>query len=207
MFAYALGLPVYGQTARIDLPANIVGVSIGSRATIEWMSKLSDFLNDEIEERGWSKRELARRSGISSAQVTDVMNERAQAGAEFCVSVARALGEDPEDMLRLAGILPPLPPAVREEGEALRLFRSFDPQAREVILVTLRCLLGLHGSLSRAVEEQPAARDGGHGDRPHTFSEWLAWHIARNGKTMTREEWRQVCDLASLVQETNEGQA
>jgi transcriptional regulator with XRE-family HTH domain len=170
------------------------------------MSKLSDFLNDEIEDRGWSKRELARRSGISSAQVTDVMNERAKAGAEFCVSVARALGEEPEDMLRLAGILPPLPPAVKEEREAVRLFRRFDPPARGMILTTLRCLLGLPSAPSRALEERPQP-DAEGGDQPRTLSEWLAWHIARDGKTLTREERRQVRDLMNRVQDTNDSQA
>jgi transcriptional regulator with XRE-family HTH domain len=191
----------------IDLSADIVDISIGPGATIEGMSKLSDFLNGEIETRGWSKRELARRSGISSAQITDVMNERAKAGAEFCVSVARALGEEPEDILRLAGILPPLPPAVREERETVCLLRRFDPRAREVILVTLRCLLGLSSSLFQTLEEQSAERDVGRSDRPRTLSEWLAWHIASDGKTLTREEQQQLRDLMSRVQESDEGQA
>jgi transcriptional regulator with XRE-family HTH domain len=193
------GLPAHRKRTLIDLSTDIVVISIDWGTTIGGMSKLSDFLNDEIKERGWSKRELARRSGVSSAQITDVMNERAKAGAEFCVSVARALGEQPEDMLRLAGILPPLPPAVREEREFVRLFRTFDPQAREVILATLRCLLGLPSSLSRALEER--------GDQPRTFAEWLAWHIAGDGKTMTLEERRQVRDLTNRVQGTNDRQA
>lgn len=201
------GLPLHRKRALIDLSAGIVVISIAPGTTIEGMSKLSDFLNDEIEERGWSKRELARRSSISSAQVTDVMNERAKAGAEFCVSVARALGEEPEDMLRLAGILPPLPPAVKEEREAVRLFRRFDPQTREVILATLRCLLGLPSSLSRALEERPAERSAERGHQPRTFSEWLAWHVARDGETMTLEERRQVRDLMNRVQGTNDSQA
>ena len=78
-------------------------------AIINVMNELSVWIVTEIEKRGWSQRELARRAGVSQAQVNNVINEAANAGADFCVSVARALDHSPEEIMRLAGILPPRP--------------------------------------------------------------------------------------------------
>ncbi len=85
-------------------------------------------------------RELSRRAGISHTQIADVVNSRANPGADFCIAVARALGEQPEKMLRLAGILPPLPPAVEEENEILQIVRHLSPVQRQAALAILRSL-------------------------------------------------------------------
>jgi len=100
------------------------------------MSKLSDYLNEEIERRGWSKRELARRAGISSAQVTDVLNERANPGVEFCVKVGDALRVAPEKILRMAGLLPPLPGIDGDAAiaETVELMRRLTPEVREEVV-------------------------------------------------------------------------
>ena len=168
------------------------------------MSKLSDFLNDEIEERGWSKRELARRAGISSATVTDVMNERAAPGTRFCISISRALGRLPEDIMRLAGILPPLPPTVEEEREAVNMFRRLNRQARGVILVTMRSLLGAPSAPSQAIDGQLVEHNAERDDQLRTFPEWLTWHIDRSGEAMTEEEQGLVRDLVMRIWQTGE---
>ena len=68
-------------------------------------------------------RELARRAGtISHTYVTDVVNGRVQADADFCIAVARPLGYAPEEILRIAGHLPP------SVAEQIRI----DPSLREL---------------------------------------------------------------------------
>ena len=73
------------------------------------MDDLITWLNSEMEERGWSNNELARRAGLSSGGVSLVLSGSRKPTHGFCVAVARALREPPEKVLRLAGLLPPLP--------------------------------------------------------------------------------------------------
>lgn len=67
---------------------------------------LKAWLASELDRRGWSNSELARRAGISQAIVSRVLSGDREAGSDFCVKVALALNESPEKLLRLAGILP-----------------------------------------------------------------------------------------------------
>jgi transcriptional regulator with XRE-family HTH domain len=70
------------------------------------MSALSDWLADELTRRGWSHNELARRAGVSQPNVSAIVKGQ-NPGCDFCIKIAAALGESPEKVLRLAGILPP----------------------------------------------------------------------------------------------------
>lgn len=69
----------------------------------------NEWLQEKLVEKGWSYSELARRGGTSHARISQVLNSNEQPGADFCVKIARALGESPEHVLRLAGFLDPLP--------------------------------------------------------------------------------------------------
>jgi hypothetical protein len=57
-----------------------------------------------------------------------------------CNALARALDEPPERIFRLAGLLPPLPPEVEEEREAVRILRGLSPDLREAAMRMLRGL-------------------------------------------------------------------
>ena len=85
---------------------------------------LAAWLTGEVERRGWSLRELGRRSGLSGAVISDVARGQQRPGLRFCVQIAGALGLPPEGVLRRAGLLPPLPPAVEEEQEAVVMLRQ-----------------------------------------------------------------------------------
>ena len=52
----------------------------------------ADWLREQLNARGWSQNELARRAGVTSAAVSYVMTELRAPGPEFCRGVARALG-------------------------------------------------------------------------------------------------------------------
>lgn len=69
-------------------------------------NNLAGYIERELSMRGWSVRELARRSELSAGGISDVMNDRANPGVEFCKGISRALGVAPEYVFRLAGILP-----------------------------------------------------------------------------------------------------
>jgi transcriptional regulator with XRE-family HTH domain len=64
------------------------------------------WLTEEMNERGWSNSELARRAEIVPSTISSVISGRNQPGLELCIGVARAFNYPPERVLRQAGLLP-----------------------------------------------------------------------------------------------------
>lgn len=104
------------------------------------MDAFVTWLTEELDKRGWSGSELARRAGLVPSTVSTVITGAKRPGLDFCVGVARALGVMPEQVLRLAGLLPPAPASVVEENEALSLLRELSGGERSVVLRQLRAL-------------------------------------------------------------------
>ncbi len=69
--------------------------------------ELSIWLLKKIELSGLHYRELARRAGVSHTLISRVLSGNMKASPEFCIKIAAALGEPPEKLLRLAGLIPP----------------------------------------------------------------------------------------------------
>ncbi len=67
----------------------------------------SAWIHAEIDKRGWKASDLARAANVSRGTISDILNERRRPGLEVCVAIARALKYPPEDVLRIAGLLPP----------------------------------------------------------------------------------------------------
>lgn len=101
--------------------------------------RLLDYLNRSLDLIGWSKAELARRTGISRSHVTDVLNKRANLTTDFCIAAAQALNDSPTKFLRLAGFID-IPPPVVEEETALDLFRRLPKQLRLAMIDTMKSL-------------------------------------------------------------------
>lgn len=100
------------------------------------MTKLSSLITTELEERGWSMRELGRRAGVSHAHISNVVSGSAKPGADFCLAIARAFRLPPERMLRLGGFLPPLlgPETDPALNELLEITRQLSPEGRQEVL-------------------------------------------------------------------------
>lgn len=71
--------------------------------------EIGDWLLEEMEKRGWTQAELARRAEIADATLSRIISGTRQAGPEAALSIARALGESPITVYRLAGLLPAIP--------------------------------------------------------------------------------------------------
>ncbi len=110
------------------------------------MSELATWLSAELERRGWSIRELARRADISHASISSVISGQYSPSWDFCASIAPALDRQVEDVFRLAGLLPSLPSPVAEEQEAVAILRELS--AGELATV-MRMLRGLAGQLQK----------------------------------------------------------
>lgn len=93
------------------------------------------WLSEELVKRGWSHNELGRRANISQTAVSNVISGNRKPGADFCIKVAQALGEAPEKVLRLAGILPASLTSDDDTlQELIELARSLHPEDREELL-------------------------------------------------------------------------
>lgn len=64
------------------------------------------WLVSEIRNRGWSMAEFARRSGLSTSQVSRVINREHNPGPDFCQGAAAALNIPVAKAFRFAGLLP-----------------------------------------------------------------------------------------------------
>jgi transcriptional regulator with XRE-family HTH domain len=79
-------------------------------------NKLSKWIIAELQQRDWSMRTLARKSGMSQTQISNVLAGNRRVTFNFCVAVAKPLGKTPMEMFQLAGLLPG-PPQVSENQE------------------------------------------------------------------------------------------
>jgi transcriptional regulator with XRE-family HTH domain len=104
------------------------------------MTTLVEFLEEELQRRSWRPADLARAAGVPDATISHILNSSRRAGPEVCNAIARALDEPPEQIFRMAGLLPSLPPPVEEEREAVRILRSLSPDLRAVAMRLLRSL-------------------------------------------------------------------
>ena len=95
------------------------------------MTDLRKWIVENPSEREWRPADLAHRGGTRDATVSRILHGSRKAGPEVCVAIVTALDVPPERVFRIAGILPPLPPAVEEEEEAQGLFRGLDAQMQD----------------------------------------------------------------------------
>jgi len=69
--------------------------------------ELREWVDKEMEKRGWSNSELARQMNVTSSAFSAVYTGKASASWEFCYRLSVALGKDHNEVFRMAGHLPP----------------------------------------------------------------------------------------------------
>lgn len=94
------------------------------------------WLSEELERRKWSQGQLARQAGISRSFISMVLSGDANPSVSFCHKVAHALGEAPEKVLRLAGILPTAPASEDEQTlkEIVDIVKNMNPENQQDLL-------------------------------------------------------------------------
>jgi transcriptional regulator with XRE-family HTH domain len=117
------------------------------------MSELSDWINEEIQKRGWKQAELAQRAKISTGTLSMVLNEGRGAGPKFCKSIARAFGIPPVEVFRRAGLLPP----IRDDAILRELIEVAETLTKEERIMMLNMALGLQAK--RHLSNAPSDAD------------------------------------------------
>lgn len=101
----------------------------------------ASWLEAEIQSRGWSQAELAKRARLNRAIVNKVLNRYSKPSPETLQAIARALGYPQEFVFRKAGLLDDSP---TEEDALTRLlnhyFAQLTPQEQQIILTQIEAL-------------------------------------------------------------------
>ncbi len=105
-------------------------------------NKLASFITQQIGDpkRDWSIRELARRAGLSSATIVDVLNSKRKPGLRFYLGISRALNVSVERLLALTGEIPPKLDLEEDlvVAELVEITRNLSPMFRESLLSIAR---------------------------------------------------------------------
>jgi transcriptional regulator with XRE-family HTH domain len=64
----------------------------------------ADWLQREMDARGWRQADLARHAGLHTGHLSKVLNRERNPGVEFCRGVARAFGMPEIQVLEIAGL-------------------------------------------------------------------------------------------------------
>jgi len=107
---------------------------------IEMSNKFTDWIVQQIDERGWTIRETARRAGLSASTISDVINGNAKPGTKFYRGLARAFKTPLSIVLHHAGEDPSLPEDKEQDKELLAYFHDLPPAERRNVLTTTRAL-------------------------------------------------------------------
>lgn len=130
---------------------------------------LTEWINEQLRERGWSMRELARRADVSHATISNVMNGQTQPGTSLCVKLAVALDVSTDYVLRLGGFLPPATTDAEDEAQILSYWREAPPESRPTVLA----MLGGLKMVKRATE--PVMDQARYEDDPELFLLFSLW--------------------------------
>ena len=105
------------------------------------MDNFSVWLLQEIESRGWNQAELHRKSGLSRTVISDVLSNKVSPGYEFCIAVGKALHVPGDHIMRIAGLLPPLPERTQQIEQLIYLFERLNEKDRQTVLDMMQFLL------------------------------------------------------------------
>jgi transcriptional regulator with XRE-family HTH domain len=105
------------------------------------MNAFVEYLHQELDQRGWSISELARRSQLATSTISDVLNEHTQPGQKFLTNVAFGLRVPPLRIFRLAGVLPRIIGSQADwDDELLAYVHELTPANQDAVLVLARGL-------------------------------------------------------------------
>jgi transcriptional regulator with XRE-family HTH domain len=111
--------------------------------TMSNVIEFSEWLEAELQERGWNAQDLARTAGIHPSHLYRVLNRERNPGPDVCVAIAAALRLPPDLVFRQAGILPdaPISEPSTETRQMMALFNQLSDDDQRSILVMLRALV------------------------------------------------------------------
>lgn len=103
------------------------------------MNSLQNWLSAQLDERGWSAREAARRAGVSHTVITEIMNSNRLPTYDTCFKLADLFHVDPRKVISLAGLR-----NFRDEkadDSMLAMFDQLTHEDQERVLLFMRAII------------------------------------------------------------------
>lgn len=102
------------------------------------MVKFSDWLDAQLEERNWTRAELARRSGIHQSTLSMIYNGLRNVGTDSADAIANAFHLPASVVYIAAGLLPESENIDEYEEQVIHLLHQLPPEDREEILELIK---------------------------------------------------------------------
>ncbi len=109
------------------------------------------WLSAQLMEHGWSRREIARRAGVSHTWVTNVLNGKSEPTANFCVAIAKGIALPAEYVMRQAGILTNPGSESPHVLQCIQRIKAMDQSVVKLCLLILDALLEIEEVLNAKV--------------------------------------------------------
>ncbi len=94
-------------------------------------NKFLPWLDEKLQQKGWSDHQLAKRAGISHSVISKARNSLQPPGWEACAAIAKALNLPQAEVLIVAGWLPEPPNYSSERDEWMALYDILTPEQRQ----------------------------------------------------------------------------
>ncbi len=113
------------------------------------MDDFGKWVSRQLQERGWSRGETARRGGISPSMMDKVIGGFANPGLDFCRGLALAFNLPVETVMRQAGILTSREQASGED-DLLTYYRALPEHGRRLALALMHELWNSEEQVKRS---------------------------------------------------------
>jgi len=97
----------------------------------------SEWLQAEMDKRGWSQSELARYADLNRAVINKLLNRKSHPQPPTLEAISRALRIPIEITYRAAGLLPSAPDNDEAVEEAIHVFKSIQNAQRKATAIAL----------------------------------------------------------------------
>jgi transcriptional regulator with XRE-family HTH domain len=99
-------------------------------------NKFANWVNHELEIRGWNQSTLTKKSGLAHGTISNILSGTRGIGEETCLALAKAFKLPPETVFRAAGLLPPKKDIDPEIERAMHLASQLsEEELQEVIKI------------------------------------------------------------------------
>lgn len=123
--------------------------------TVGQNADFAEWLQVEIDKRGWSQSDCARAAGLNRAVINKLLNGRCRPQPTTLIAIAGAFKIPPEMAYRAAGLLPPSPGQDDITAELMYVFNSIqNPQRRTTAISLLKALVIEEENEQRSVPKE-----------------------------------------------------